>query len=149
MKEEIIQNQESESSTVLKRCTPHNFSKSVKKITGNKGKILVMDAEKTIRDTVRLVLQRSNYEVETAKDGNEAIDFYKRAIRAHKPFDAVIMDLIVADGMGGREAIKRLLEIDSDVKAIVSSGHFDDPALKNFEKYGFSAVLRKPFKKVT
>lgn len=105
-----------------------------------------MDGEKTIRDTVRLVLQRSEYEVETAKDGSEAIDLYKRAVGTKKPFDAVIMDLMVPDGMGGREAIKMLLEIDSEVKAIVSSGNFDDPALKNFEKYGFSVFLSKPFK---
>ena len=88
------------------------------------------------------------YEVETANDGNEALDLYKRAIRAHKPFDAVIMDLIVPVGMGGAEAIKRLLEIDSEVKAIVSrsSGNFGDPTLKNFEEYGFRAFLLKPFK---
>lgn len=146
MQEEIIQNQESESLAVLKSGIAHNLSNSVKKITVSKGKILVMDGEETIRDTVRLVLQRSRYEVETAKDGNEAIDLYKRAVGAHKPFDAVIMDLIVPDGMGGGEAIKKLLEIDSEVKAIVSSGNFDDPVLQNFEEHGFSAFLTKPFK---
>ncbi len=146
MKEEIIQNQKSESLAILKRGTAYNLSNSVKKITGNKGKILVMDGEEAIRVTVKLVLQRMKYEVETAKDGNEAIDLYKRAVGTHKPFDAVIMDLIVPDGMGGGEAIKRLLEIDSDVKAIVSTGHFDDPVLQNFEKHGFSAFLTKPFK---
>jgi len=56
------------------------------------------------------------------------------------------MDLIVLDGMGGGEAIKSLLEIDSEVKAIVSSAILDGPALKNFEKHGFIAFFTKPFK---
>ena len=113
---------------------------------GIMGKILVMDGDETIRDTVRLVLRRNKYEVETAKDGNEAIALYKSAVRVHKPFDAVIMELIVPVGMGGVEAIKRLLEIDSEVKAIVSSGNVDDPILKNYEEYGFIAFLTKPFR---
>ena len=146
MQKKIIQNQKNESIAVLEQSVDHNFSNGVKKVTSNKGKILVMDGEETIRDTVRLVLQQSNYEVETAKDGNEAIDLYQRAVWTHKPFDAVIMDLIVPVGMGGVEAIKRLQEIDSEVKAIVSSGNFDDPALQNFEKHGFIAFLTKPFR---
>ncbi len=56
------------------------------------------------------------------------------------------MDLTVVGGMGGEEAISKLLEIDPEVKAIVSSGNFDDPIMANCKKYGFSAVLRKPCK---
>jgi CheY-like chemotaxis protein len=146
MKEEITQNHKSESLGILQRDIAHNLSNSVKKITGNKGKILVMDGEEAIRVTVKLVLQRMNYEVETAKDVNEAIDLYKRAARAHKPFDAVIMDLKVPDGMGGCEAINRLIEIDPETKVIVSAYNVDDPILKNFDGYGVSAFLLKPFK---
>ena len=113
---------------------------------GIMGKILLMDKEESVRVTVKLVLQRMNYEVETANDANEAIDLYKRAIRDHKPFDAVIMDLIVPDGMGGGDAVTKLIEIDPEIKVIVSSGNVDDPILKNFEEYGISAFLLKPFK---
>ena len=146
MQEEIIQNQKYGSIAVLERSVDHDFSNSVKKVASYKGKILVMDGVETIRVTVRLVLQRNEYEVETAKDGNEAIDIYKESVETYKPFDAVIMDSIVPDGMGGEEAIKRLLEIDSEVKAIVSSSNVDDPILKNFEEYGFRSFLLKPFK---
>ena len=146
MQEEIIQNQEYESTAVLKRGVDHNFNNSVKKITGNKGKILVMDGDETIRVTIKLVLQRMNYEVETPNHVNEAIDLYKRAVRVHKPFDAVIMDLKVPDGMGGGEAINKLIEIDPETKVIVSGCNVDDPILKNFDGYGVSAFLLKPFK---
>jgi DNA-binding NtrC family response regulator len=146
MQEEIIQNQKYESTAVLKRGVVHNYNNSVKKVTSNEGKILVMDGDETVRVTVKLVLQRMNYEVETPNHVNEAIDLYRSAVRAHKPFDAVIMDLKVPDGMGGCEVINKLIEIDPETKVIVSSCNVDDPILKNFDGYGVSAFLLKPFK---
>jgi DNA-binding NarL/FixJ family response regulator len=52
----------------------------------------------------------------------------------------------VPDGMGGCEAINRLIEIDPETKVIVSAYNVDDPILKNFDGYGVSAFLLKPFK---
>ena len=62
-----------------------------------------------------------------------------------KPFDIVIMDLTIPDGMGGAEAVQKLREIDPRVKAIVSSGYTNDPIIKDFKKYNFSGVIAKPF----
>ncbi len=142
----VNQDQRCESTAVLNRGVGRDFSNSVKKSAGNRGKILVMDGDEAARVTVKLVLQRMNYEVETPNHVNEAIDLYKRAARAHKPFDAVIMDLKVPDGMGGEEAINKLIEIDPETKVIVSGCNVDDPVLKNFDGYGVSAFLIKPFK---
>jgi DNA-binding NarL/FixJ family response regulator len=47
--------------------------------------------------------------------------------------------------MGGKETIKKLLEIDPDVKAIVSSGYATDPVMSGYKKHGFSAVVTKPY----
>ncbi|ODS31257.1 MAG: putative two-component sensor kinase [Candidatus Scalindua rubra] len=104
-----------------------------------------MDDEEQIRIIFRKTLTRMNYEVEVAVDGNEMIELYKRAKERQKPFNAVIMDLTVAGGMGGEEAINRLLEIDPEIRAIVSSSNIDDPIMDNFKKYGFRAALPKPF----
>ena len=142
----MIQKREYESTAVLKRYVDLNTRNGVKKDTSNKGKILVMDGDETIRVTVKLVLQRMNYEVETPNHVNEAIGLYRRAREDHKPFDAVIMDLKVPDGMGGCEAINRLIEIDPETKVIVSGCNVDDPILRNFDGYGVSAFLLKPFK---
>jgi len=112
----------------------------------NNGKILVMDDVEEIRDILTKMLNRIHFEVEVAEDGYKAIELFQRAIFMSKPFDVVIMDLVVANGMGGEEAIKRLLEIDPGVKIILSSGSISNHVMINFKEYGISAILRKPFK---
>ncbi len=109
------------------------------------GKILIVDDEEMLRDLGAKVLSRFGYEVTTAADGHEAIELYKKAKRK-KPFDAVIMDLSIPNGLGGRETIGRLRKLDPNVKAILSSGSpKSDPVLANYETYGFSAAVAKPF----
>jgi CheY-like chemotaxis protein len=113
-------------------------------LTG-KGKILIMDDEAIISLAVAHNLKKLKYEVEAARDGAEAIDLYKGAMESGEPFDAVIMDLTIPGGMGGEEAIKKLLEIDPEVRAIVASGYCNDVVMSNFKEYGFSEVIEKPY----
>ena len=109
------------------------------------GKILVMDDEELLRDLACKVLERFGYDVLLAADGNEAIEQYRKARESGEPFDAVILDLTIPGGTGGRETIKRLKEIDPEVKAIVASGYSNDPVMANFEDYGFSGCISKPY----
>ncbi|MFZ2197901.1 MAG: response regulator, partial [Thermodesulfovibrionales bacterium] len=76
----------------------------------------------------------------------KAIDKYRESMRSGKKFDIVIMDLTVRGGMGGGKAIKELLAIDPDIKAIVSSGYSDDVAMSEYITYGFKARLSKPYR---
>jgi len=110
------------------------------------GKILVMDDEEMVREVLGGMLSRLGYEVDFASDGSQAIEKYVKAKETNQPFDAVILDLTIPGGMGGKKAIKELLKIDPQAKAIVSSGYSDDPIMADFQKYWFSGVIAKPYK---
>jgi len=109
------------------------------------GKILVMDDEEMVRELARELWSIIGYEVGLAKDGKEAIELYSKAKEVGKPFDIVMLDLTIPGGMGGRETIKRLLEIDPDVKAIVASGYSNDPIMADCKAYGFISAVTKPY----
>ncbi|MEK6652154.1 MAG: PAS domain S-box protein [Nitrospirota bacterium] len=110
-----------------------------------KGKVLVMDDDDIVRLVVGRMLGQCGYEAEFAEDGEGAIELYKKAKESGAPFDAVIIDLIIPAGMGGKEAIKKLIEIDPAIRAIVSSGYSDDPVMSNFKEYGFKDAMAKPY----
>jgi PAS domain S-box-containing protein len=108
------------------------------------GRVLLMDDETSILEVVSELLIHLGYEVETAEDGQAALDKYRHAMNNGR-FDAVIMDLTIPGGMGGKEAITKLLEIDPAAKAIVSSGYSNDPVMSEPSSYGFAGVLQKPY----
>ena len=112
----------------------------------SKGKVLLMDDEQIIIDVTLEVLKFLDYDVMFAREGAEAIELYKKEKAAGAPFDVVLLDLSVPDGMGGKEAIGLLKAFDPDVKAIVSTGYSNDPVVLDFASYGFSEKLTKPYK---
>ena len=90
-------------------------------------------------------MERLGYEVECAKDGAEAIELYRRAKDLSRCFDAVLVDLTIPGGMGGKEVAARLRQIDETVIVVVSSGYSDTPIMSEFRRYGFADVLPKPW----
>jgi CheY-like chemotaxis protein len=111
-----------------------------------KGKVLLMDDEQIILDVTLEVLNYLEYEVMFARDGQAALGLYKNEREAGRPFDLVILDLSVPEGLGGKETIALLKAYDPAVKAIVSTGHSNDPVVLDFMLYGFSGKLSKPYK---
>ncbi|MDD5305587.1 MAG: PAS domain S-box protein [Elusimicrobia bacterium] len=114
-------------------------------LTTGSGKVLIMDDEAPLAKVLKRMLERLGYQAETVADGQAALDAYRRALEAGKPYDAVIMDLTVAGGMGGKETIGKLKALDPKAKAIVSSGYSNDPVMAEYAAQGFSGALGKPY----
>ena len=111
----------------------------------DEGRILVMDDERLVRDVTAEMLSSLGYKVTTSIHGAEAIEVYQKAKESGQPYDAVIVDIVVPDGMGGEETIQKLVEIDPEVKAVVGSGYSNNPIMADFRKYGFSDAIAKPY----
>jgi len=127
-----------------KKDKPIRETDSFKIFTG-KGNILLMDDDEMIRVFARECLAELGYNVSLSTNGAEAIALYKKAIEINKPFDLIILDLCIPNGIGGEETLKRIKEINPSVKAILSSGSYDDPVMVDYKKYGFTAVVPKPY----
>jgi len=108
-------------------------------------RVLLMDDEPQLRKIIGTTLQRMGHEVELVDDGLSAIEAYKNAKAQARPFDAVILDLLVPGGMGGEETMQSLLRIDPGVKGIVMSGYSNEPVILEYYKYGFEGALTKSF----
>ncbi len=110
-----------------------------------KPRVLVMDDDAMVRDITQKMLERSGWDVTLANNGDEAVHMFRHGRDQGHPFHVVILDLTVRGGMGGKETVRRLLEMDPNVKAVVSSGYSDDPVMTDFPGYGFCAAVTKPY----
>jgi two-component system cell cycle sensor histidine kinase/response regulator CckA len=111
-----------------------------------KGKVLLMDDEEMIQSVTTSMLSKLGYGVVIARDAGEAVSKYGEAFRTGNPFDVVILDLTIPGSIGGKEALKQLLEIDPNVKAIASSGYSNDAVSADWSQHRFKGFLPKPYR---
>lgn len=107
--------------------------------------VLLMDDEESIRRIASIVLHRMGLEVTLASEGAEALRLFKEARASGHPFDLVILDLTIPGGIGGRETMEAIRLLDPIVPSIVSSGYSSDPVMADFKRYGFTAMVPKPY----
>ncbi len=111
-----------------------------------KRRILLMDDEQMILDIVSRMLGHLGYEVTTCTDGSQAIAAFAKSKSHAEPFDVVMMDLVIPNGVGGQDAVHTIKKIDPTARVIASSGHLEHPVMMDHKKFGFNAVLEKPYK---
>jgi serine/threonine protein kinase len=110
-------------------------------------RVLLLEDDVLVRDIMRRYLEIAGFQVCETAEGRETITRYEEALRANKPFDLVIMDLTIPDGLSGAETIHYLRSMDPRLVAIVSSGYKDDPIMRNPVQHGFVAALPKPYQR--
>lgn len=115
-------------------------------LLNGKGRILVMDDDVEIRKILGKMIKHMGYDVDFAQHGVEAIELYMQSLHIGCPYDAVIMDLTIPGGMGGKETIRRLKNIDPNIRSIVSSGYSGNPIMTNYSDFGFCGFVAKPYK---
>ncbi|HLK49559.1 MAG TPA: ATP-binding protein [Bryobacteraceae bacterium] len=125
-------------------ATPEDLGRDEGILTGS-GRILVMDDNDTLRVLLGQMLGHLGYESESACHGAEAVTLFEQARQARRPFQAVLLDLTIPGGMGGVATAAKIRELDRSVKLIVSSGYSDAPVMSEFRRYGFDAIIPKPW----
>ncbi|MCK4839515.1 MAG: PAS domain S-box protein [Desulfobulbaceae bacterium] len=111
-----------------------------------KARVMVMDDDETVRDIAEAMLTEMGHETLIALDGSEAVRMYVEAAGTTEPVDIIIMDLTIPGGMGGEEAVQKILAFDPEAKVIVSSGYANNSIMASYKKYGFCGAIRKPYK---
>lgn len=108
-------------------------------------RVLVMDDEVMLLETLRMTLTFFGYEVETVSDGAAAIAEFARAQSEMRPFHVVMLDHTVRGNLGGLETVAALRQMDPNLRAVLISGHAEQVFLREYARYGFAAALSKPF----
>ncbi|PYI75041.1 MAG: hypothetical protein DMF04_11325 [Verrucomicrobia bacterium] len=129
----------------LLRLVPDERERGGAKEPEGTGRILIADDEEAIRTLVEFTLSPLGYKVYSAATALEAVELYRQNFDEGHRFDCVILDLTLPRGMGGKEALKLLLEIDPSVNAIVSSGYAMDASMSRYQDFGFRGVITKPY----
>jgi PAS domain S-box-containing protein len=109
------------------------------------GTVIVMDDEAVLRGAIADMLESLGYKAACFEEGSEVVRYFSDAAGKGRPFAAIILDLTIPGGMGGKETAEALRKIDPTVPLFVASGYAEDPVLADPAKYGFTASLVKPF----
>ncbi len=104
--------------------------------------LLVVDDDAVQREVSSRLLERQGYKVITAESGEEAL----KIVEKEKP-DIVILDMVMSPGIDGTETYRRLIRINPGQKAILVSGFSETNRVKEAQKSGAGAFVKKPLTK--
>lgn len=117
-----------------------------KELHEGKGIFIILDDEKSIRDSVGDILENFGYEVEKKSMGEDVLEFFKGELAAGRKVSGMLFDLTIPGGLGGKETIGEIRKLCKETKVYVSSGYTDSDIMINPKNYGFNGKLLKPFR---
>jgi two-component system, cell cycle sensor histidine kinase and response regulator CckA len=110
-----------------------------------KYKVLVMDDELGVREVLAAMLQTLDCHVDCVETGIEALEKYACSVNSDTPYDLVVLDLTIPEGMGGEETVRELLQKHPDAHVYVFSGYITEDNKDEYEEWGFKGLINKPF----
>jgi len=122
-----------------KKSARDKISISIEDIIGNE-KILLVDDMEEQRDIASRMLRKLGYSVTSVASGEEAIEHVK-----DNPTDLLVLDMIMDPGIDGLETYKRILEFHPGQKAIIASGFSETERVKETQRLGAGAYVKKPY----
>jgi PAS domain S-box-containing protein len=106
-----------------------------------RARVLVVDDERLVRETLRRILQRAGHEVVLASRGEQAVAAFREGWR---DLDAVILDVVMPD-LNGPAVLARLREVSTEVPVILSSGYSPEGEIEAILEAGQVTFLQKPY----
>ena len=104
-------------------------------------RVILLDDQPIVLSGVSMLLGALGHQVTQASRGEEVVERFQNGER----FDVAILEMTVEAGLGGSEIAADLLQIDPDVKLIVSSGYGISDVISDCQQFGFHGALPKPF----
>ncbi len=122
---------------------PHEDAPQAPEVESGQGaRILVVDDEPKVRKILGDILECAGYTVIRARDGQEAIDVFRRE---GDSIDCVLLDLSMPK-LDGEEVFRELRLIRSDVRVLLTSGFTEKEFIDRLEGAGFAGFIQKPAK---
>jgi nitrogen-specific signal transduction histidine kinase/ActR/RegA family two-component response regulator len=123
-----------------KEMEAHKDAIKIEDYMGNGESILVVDDVQSQREISTSMLNKIGYNAESVASGEEAIDYLKG-----KPIDLLLLDMIMDPGINGLETFERIRRINPEQKAVIASGFSDPDQVKEAQRIGARAYLKKPY----
>ena len=108
-------------------------------------KILLMDDDMVIRMAMGKLIEGLGYEINTFENGEDAVQSYSNAQSTGEPYDIVILDYTVKNGIDGKETMKLIRELNPEALGVLATGRMHDEELDSFKDWGFNKMILKPF----
>jgi len=113
---------------------------SIQDYMGKGESVLVVDDVEEQREIASRILKKLGYSVTTVSSGEEAVDYLK-----DNSADLLVLDMIMDPGIDGLETYKMILEFYPNQKAIIVSGFSETKRVKEAQRLGAGAYVKKPF----